>query len=280
MKNYNVEHLFKQENIDKQTECLCQYVCGKNRRIRIHNHDFYEIFLTLSETKHFINGKSEKLSRGALVLIKPSDIHGILYDENSDCEIINFSFSSRLLGLITEYFSISQTFIDSMQSYKIMLSEFETQKLSEKLKTLTTENPDIVNIRTVLFGLLTQFLNTSDYEEKSFPKWFENMCTYMKDPENFIVGVSRMPEISGKSREYIARSFKKFLGITPTEFVNDLRLTFAASRIINTSLNITDICLSSGYESISWFNKMFLNKYGMSPKDFRKKERNHECSDI
>ena len=89
-----------------------------------------------------------------------------------------------------------------------------------------------------------------------------------------------MPEISGKSREYIARSFKKFLGITPTDFVNDLKLTYAASRIINTNLKITDICLSSGYESISWFNKMFIIKYGMSPKDFRKKENGYECTDI
>ena len=161
-----------------------------------------------------------------------------------------------------------------------MLSEFETQKLSEKLTSLTGENPDIVTIRSVLFGLLTQFLNTSSNDEKSFPKWFEEMCSYMKEPENFIVGVSRMPEISGKSREYITRSFKKFLGITPTDFVNDLKLTYAASRIINTNLKITDICLSSGYESISWFNKMFIIKYGMSPKDFRKKENGYECTDI
>ena len=67
MKNYNVEHLFEKENIDEKTECLCQYVSGKNRKVRIHNHDFYEIFLTLSNTSHFINGKTEDLKPGTLL---------------------------------------------------------------------------------------------------------------------------------------------------------------------------------------------------------------------
>jgi len=280
MKSYNVEHLHEQENIDKHSECLCQKVCGKNRKVRIHNHDFYEIFLTLSDTKHFINGKSEKLSRGSLVFIKPSDIHGIIYDENSSCELINLSFSSRLLRVIADYLSISQTFIDSIKQYKIMLSEFETQKLVDKLNNLTGNNPDIVSIRCVLFELLTMFLSTSSHEDKFFPKWFEDLCLYMKEPENFIIGISRMPELSGKSREYIARSYKNFLGITPTEFVNDLRLTYAASRIINTNLAITDIGISSGFDSISWFNKMFVKKYGISPNNFRKKEKRYEGKDI
>ena len=161
-----------------------------------------------------------------------------------------------------------------------MLSEFETQRLVDKLNILTAENPDIISIRCVLFELLTMFLTTSSHEEKFFPKWFEDLCSYMKEPENFIIGISRMPVFSGKSREYIARSYKSFLGITPTEFVNDLRLTYAASRIINTNLTITDIGVSSGFDSISWFNKMFVKKYGISPNNFRKKEKHYEGTDI
>lgn len=282
MKTYNVEHLvFEKENVDEKTECLCQHVTGKNRKVRIHNHDFYEVFLTLSDTRHFINGKAEKLERGTLVFIKPSDIHGILYDRKSDCEIINLSFSARLLELIANYLAISLTFIDNLQTTRILLPEFDTQHLATKLTGLSDGiKPDIVSIRCILFELVTMFLKESHSEEKKFPRWFDDMCNRMKEKDNFIAGTQRMTEISGKSREYISRSVKKYLGTTPTELVCDLRLTYAASQIINTHKNITDISLDCGFYSISWFNKMFIKKYGMSPSKFRKKESNYEGSDI
>ena len=115
---------------------------------------------------------------------------------------------------------------------------------------------------------------------KIYPEWFENMCSLMKEKENFVIGVECMTEISKKSREYVSRSVKKYLGITATEFVNDLRLNYAASKIINTNENITDIALECGFYSVSWFNKMFIKKYGMSPNKFRKRERNYESIDI
>ena len=272
MKEYNVEHLIENDNIDRKTECLCLRVVGANRRERIHDHDFYEIFLVSNPTMHFINGKTERLERGTLVFIKPSDIHGILYDEDRNSEIINFTFSNRLMGLILEFLDISRTFVDNMKRNKIMLDEFETQRLSEKLNGLTSNaNPDVTGVRCVLFGLAAMFLNKTVSEEKTFPKWFENMCGAMREKENFCAGSQRLTELSGRSREYISRSMKKYLGITPTEFVNDLRLNYAASQIVNTDKNITDICLEAGFYSISWFNKMFLKKYSISPKEFRKK---------
>ena len=270
MKTYNIEHLSEWENINEQTECLCQKVSGKNRKIRIHNHEFYEVFLTLSPVNHFINGKNEKLDRGTLVFIRPSDIHGIIYDGKSNCEIINLSFSARLLGLMTGYLAISQTFIDNLHPAKILLGEFETQKLAETLDKIAIVTPDPMYIRCVLFELVTMFLKQNSSEKKLFPEWFENMCSQMKEKDNFIAGTRRMTEITGKSREYISRSVKKYLGITSTDLVNDLRLNYAASQIINSSQNITDICLDAGFFSISWFNKLFIQKYGMSPQKFRR----------
>ncbi|MDY3929661.1 MAG: AraC family transcriptional regulator [Clostridia bacterium] len=277
MKEYDVEHLFENGNIDGKTECLCQKVSSENRSVRIHDHEFYEIFLTLSEVGHFINGKNEKLGRGTLVFIKPSDIHGILYNENRRCEIVNLSFSSRLMRKIIDYLVISQAFIDNLKSNKVMLDEYETQRLSEKLNMIVNgERTDLLYKRCVLFELVTMFLQGESDEKKMFPQWFEKMCEQMKSKENFTIGIERMLEISGKSREYISRSIKKYLGISATEFVNNLRLAYSASQLINTDKNVTDICMDVGFYSISWFNKIFAKKYGMSPKEFRKKGESRE----
>ena len=272
MKEYYVQLLFENGNIDGKTECLCQKVTSENRSVRIHDHEFYEIFLTLSEVGHFINGKNEKLGRGTLVFIKPSDIHGIIYNQNRRCEIVNLSFSSRLMRQIIDYLVISQVFIDNLKSNKVMLDEYETQRLSEKLNRIVNDQrTDLLYKRCVLFELVTMFLQGKSDEKKSFPQWFETMFEQMKNKENFTIGSERMLEISGKSREYTSRSIKKYLGVSATEFVNDLRLAYSASQLINTDKNVTDICMDVGFYSISWFNKIFAKKYGMSPKEFRKR---------
>lgn len=281
MKNYKVEHLSKKENIDEKTGCLCQLVTHHNRKTRIHNHDFYEIFLTLTPSEHFINGRTERLERGTLVLVKPKDIHGIIYREETKCEIINFSFSNRLLKLMCELLSVSPTYLDNLSSVKVMLGEYETRKKEDKLKRIIDlKGSDIIYIRQTLFELFAMFLIKTKSVEQIYPKWFEDMCMAMKEKENFSAGIERMTELSKRSREYVSRSVKKYLGITATEFINDLRLNYAASQIINTSLNITDIALECGFYSVSWFNKMFIKKYKMSPNKFRKRERSYENADI
>lgn len=270
--NYEVEHLYEIENTSKQTECLCQRVTGENRNTRIHDHNFYEIFLTLNDVVHFINGKTEQLQRGTLVFIKPIDIHGIMYCDNRKSEIINLTFSSKILHLLLNYLDVSITYIDNLNDTVIILDEIKTLKLTEKLnKIIADNNSDLIYTRCVVFELVTMFFNKSLSEEKSFPIWFEDMCNQMKLKENFCAGAEQMIRLSGKSREYISRSMRKYLGITPSDFVNDLRLSHTAAQLIKTDKSITELCFEAGFYSTSWFNKIFLQKYGMSPKEFRKK---------
>ena len=48
-------------NVDPQAQCLYRYVYGANDIYRPHNHEFYEIFITISGTvTHFINGITQK----------------------------------------------------------------------------------------------------------------------------------------------------------------------------------------------------------------------------
>ena len=92
----------------------------------------------------------------------------------------------------------------------------------------------------------------------------------MKNPKNFIAGVDRMYESSGRSREHLCRSLKEHYNTTPSVLVNDLRLEYCANLLINSNLSVTDICYSGGYDNLSWFYKVFCNKYGVTPSKYRK----------
>ena len=95
----------------------------------------------------------------------------------------------------------------------------------------------------------------------------------MKKPDNFTLGQNRMVEICGKSPEHLSRTMKKYMNVTPTDFINNLKVNYAANLLANTNLKITDICYEAGFGNISYFYMLFNDAYWKTPKDFRKSQK-------
>jgi AraC-like DNA-binding protein len=74
----------------------------------------------------------------------------------------------------------------------------------------------------------------------------------------------------GADRERINEILKMELGLTFTGYVNKLRLTEAARLLTDKSSKpIAEIAYSVGYANASYFNKLFKEEYGCTPKAFR-----------
>ena len=64
--------------------------------------------------------------------------------------------------------------------------------------------------------------------------------------------------------------FKKTTTTTFSHYLNDLRINAICKRLLVSEENINNIAYSCGFESLSYFNRVFLKKKQMSPKAFRK----------
>jgi AraC-like DNA-binding protein len=65
------------------------------------------------------------------------------------------------------------------------------------------------------------------------------------------------------------RYFKKQTRMTFTDFVNQYRINHAKTLLLQDS-NVTQACYAVGFESLSYFNKLFRRLVGVNPKDFKK----------
>ena len=65
------------------------------------------------------------------------------------------------------------------------------------------------------------------------------------------------------------RFFKKQTRMTFTEFVNQYRIIQAKTMLLN-DINVSETCYEVGFESLSYFNKLFKKHTGMNPSAFRK----------
>ncbi len=72
------------------------------------------------------------------------------------------------------------------------------------------------------------------------------------------------------SRVQLYRKVKAILGISISEYINTQRLVKAKNLLQDSELNIAEIAYQLGYSSPGYFSTTFKNKYGVSPKQFRK----------
>ena len=102
------------------------------------------------------------------------------------------------------------------------------------------------------------------------PAWLDRLLDSMRQNGNYIYGVERMLKLTDKSREHTLRSIKKYTGMTATEFINGLRLSFIANMLRNSNHSVSDIIFESGFNNISWASTLFRRKFGMTMQEFRK----------
>lgn len=78
--------------------------------------------------------------------------------------------------------------------------------------------------------------------------------------------------LSGKacmSQSHFHRVFKQELGVSPIAFINNERIKLAVSLLQDPQRKIKDIYMDCGFESRSYFNRVFRNKQQLSPGEYQ-----------
>ncbi len=75
----------------------------------------------------------------------------------------------------------------------------------------------------------------------------------------------------GVSKYVLSRLFAKTFHCNFNKYVNGVRLNYAIAALENTNESITAICMDSGFESQRTFNRVFKERYKMTPREYRMK---------
>ena len=119
--------------------------------------------------------------------------------------------------------------------------------------------------------VVRNFLRTGQRkEEDNLPAWLKSLCQKMTEKDNFLGGIARLKDLANKSPEHLSRTFRKHLNVSPSAFVSDLKLNYAANLLARTDISITQVAFEAGFENLGYFYSNFRNKYQLTPKQFRK----------
>lgn len=92
-------------------------------------------------------------------------------------------------------------------------------------------------------------------------------------------GVEMLADQVNLSRSSLHRKLKDLTGTSPTDFVRLIRLKKAADLITEGSYRIGEVCYIVGINSPSYFIKIFQKQFGMTPKEFEKRQREQKKPD-
>jgi AraC-like DNA-binding protein len=73
----------------------------------------------------------------------------------------------------------------------------------------------------------------------------------------------------GINRTAFFKKMKSLTGISPIEFIRDIRLQNAARLLENEQLLIKDVCYHVGFTDRKYFARCFRSKYQMSPSQYK-----------
>lgn len=82
------------------------------------------------------------------------------------------------------------------------------------------------------------------------------------------------------SRSKCCQMFRRYLGQSPVDFLNEYRLRVSGHLLRSTELPVTEIALSCGFNHLSYFSKLFTERFGCPPREYRRQETPEELAGI
>ena len=254
-----------------------------------HWHDDVEI-IYIKKGRGFVDVNLVKYSvqAGDAVFIKPGYLHSISAPPGERMEYENIIFEMNFLSSMRHEAIYTDFFIpwekgeitlptlispNSFPDYDAAISYLDQADKAGESKSTAYQ----ISIKgflfcffSILFSNSIRYDNTSNIKNDTNIEKIKLLLNHIKENYKGDISVGDAASVCGFSESHFMRFFKQHMGTSFTAYLNDYRLSMAAKSLRETGDTILDISAECGFNNLSFFNRMFKNKYGISPRMYRK----------
>ena len=253
------------------------YHTTQNRPLQIkpHAHDFYELIFVLSgKCTHEINGTPFPASKSTLFVLRPGDIHRFT-SQSDDANLLALSIAEEEYDRFLHAYGADaiEIIMDSDTIPVIQLSSMQRCEWIANCDRITLlEANTRLSILQLMAGRSVQYFLSKKLSPRSgsFPPKFLLAVEQMSLPENLKEGIGAFLRLSNYSHPQLCRVMKRYAGVSPQEFILQLRMNYALELLINTDYTLQIVSEYVGYSSLSHFTKVFHKYYNVTPSSVRK----------
>lgn len=252
-----------------------------------HKHNFIEIiYVYKGNFRHIVNSQELILKEGELIFLNQQIYHEILPSEYRDIAI-NFIIKPEFFNYILTFldndniicnFLLTTLYTNHAKAEYLYFKVSKNKEIHEAIYKIIWElyKPSTMSeakIKLLIGLLLIELAKNSDSIEGYSANNYERKLVL--DTLNYIdtnYKTAALFEISKKLIQpnyKLSRIVKKYTELTFNELLQEKRLNKAVELLKSTDLPISEIAQSIGYENLTYFYKIFKEKYNTTPKNFR-----------
>ena len=231
-----------------------------------HLHEFYELeFIISGRGVCVVDNIEYNFSGGDVFLLTPLNVQEI---KSADAELINVMF--RIESIDESLFDLV---IRSLKNPLIQLkketADFVCQLL---LELISVCEKDIKYSKLLLNCVIRKLLGER--------KVFEEPTTYVQRAilyltENFggDITLSATAKHVNISPVYLSKIFKKELNTTFSDYLDEMRFSYAQNLLASTELSILEICYLAGFKDYANFTRRFKKSFCITPSEYRRTKK-------
>lgn len=272
---------------------------GKGVLVKHHWHDEVEIlYFSGGQFRLEINMEQFMIRSECLYFINPGELHSIITEQSESLVEDAVVFSPGILSF-DSYDATQMQLIQPMLNGNIRFPRFLLpghpafgpiyeafkdimQSFGPSARDLTqcdgAVTDDLTNQLYIKSSLLRILAVLSSHQlftpmEKNHDKRVEGIkktLTYIKENYKEKIYIRDLAKEVCMNEQYFCRFFKKAIGRSPIEYVNEYRIKQAIRLLEETDLPITEICLECGYNNLGNFLREFRKYTDTTPLQYRK----------
>lgn len=270
----------------QQQSFLAYHLKLKQFHFKWHYHPEHELTLILKgKGKRLVGDSYQSFSSGDLVLLGSNLPHTWESDltMKSSCEAIVIQFSTDFINSFTQHQeckSIDELVIKSASGLSFnkigvdllfnRIQQLPSRKGADRITELLSILNDLSHRKSKpLSSIYFQPLLGTRHEKR-----INKVCQFIQKNSNEHLSLKKVAALIDLSESAFCKFFKRLTGKTYSDYVNEVRIGKACELILNTDKTIAEVAYASGFESLTYFNRVFLRKKGLRPRQYREQIKN------
>lgn len=236
-----------------------------------HSHNYVEVlFLQSGECEIYIEEKIYKLHKNYMIII-PNGLKHKLLPGPSKCKNLKLSIPLNYMNL-----TLAADFNDILYKRAIKLDSDEVKFIKAKFETINIEcslndkySSEILKnlILEFFVSFLRDLKNDRDFEKEI--SLVDEITMYLFEHFSDDLNQKSIAQMFYISRSYLSKLFKAKTGRGFNEYLNKIRIEQAKISLKTTTVPVTEIAFSCGFNDSNYFSKSFKKFEGVSPLNYR-----------
>lgn len=267
----------------------CLYVIERKKTeftFPVHVHKEFELnyIENAPEAQRIVGDSIEETGDLDLVLITGEHLEHAWQNHKCTSNLIReitIQFSPTLLSseLLNkkQFVSIKKMFDDAQRGLAFSLDRI--LKIRSLLNSLTCESNGFYSVVTFL-SLLNELSVSGDYKilsSSAFAKSniskgsnrIKQVDVFLQENYHREIKLKEVADLAHMTPVAFSRFFKLRSGKNFTDYLADIRVGIVTRMLVDSNKTIAEICYECGFNNISNFNRIFKQRKGCSPREFR-----------